>query len=128
MLAHSMSLHQLIFAFGKQRMMAEESFVTADQRYPVGTLILHAIRGPGVVREIDYTDTRNRPFIVAYDNGEVHHYTAESAMKLTVTQPVKPARKDSMYNPKSFLDTAAMARRRKLPEILGRQRTAVRGR
>ena len=67
MLAHSMSLHQLVFEFGRQRMMAEEAFVTADRRYHRGTRVVHPLRGPGYVSQIDYTDSRNRPFVVDYD-------------------------------------------------------------
>jgi hypothetical protein len=130
MLAHSMSLHQLVFEFGRQRMMAEESFVTADRRYHRGTRVVHPLRGPGYVSQIDYTDSRNRPFVVDYDNGECHHYTAESVMKLAVQKdaPVPDAeggrRKSALAH-----DAAAAqrrARRSALPEIRGPKERGVR--
>jgi hypothetical protein len=43
---------------------------------------MHPDRGHGLVIKIEANDARNKPFIVQYDNGEIHHYSIESVNKL----------------------------------------------
>ncbi len=41
--------------------------------------IVHPLRGGGRVLKIDLDDPRDRPIHMAFDTGEVHHYSLASA-------------------------------------------------
>ena len=47
-----------------------------------GTKVRHATRGPGEVIALDWNEKRGKPVFVQFENGEVHHYSMESAAKL----------------------------------------------
>ena len=49
---------------------------------PEGTRVSHPTRGLGVLGRIDPNQSRSKHYIVEYDNGEVHRYSAESIKKL----------------------------------------------
>ncbi len=48
----------------------------------VGARVKHRKRGRGCVSRIDLRDARGKPFMVTFDNGQVHHYNAESMKKM----------------------------------------------
>ena len=48
----------------------------------LGTRVHHWHRGLGTVVEIMPDDPRNKPFMVQFDNGEIHMYSKESKAKL----------------------------------------------
>jgi hypothetical protein len=50
-----------------------------------GTHVTHPQRGRGVIRRIDASDARGKPYIVEYSDGARHHYSiAEASSKLRV--------------------------------------------
>ena len=49
---------------------------------PEGTRVSHPTRGLGVLGRIDANQSRSKHYIVEYDDGEVHRYSAESIKKL----------------------------------------------
>ena len=53
----------------------------------VGEAVLHAHRGKGKVIGVDNNDERGKPYIVSFENGEVHHYSQASALKLQKLAP-----------------------------------------
>ena len=48
----------------------------------LGDRLVHPVWGPGAVAAISVDDERGKPFKVQFDSGEVHHYSAHSALKL----------------------------------------------
>lgn len=53
----------------------------------VGEAVLHAHRGKGKVIGVDNNDERGKPYIISFENGEVHHYSQASALKLQKLAP-----------------------------------------
>ena len=81
---------------GKTLTLMEILSADSTLKLDVGSLVIHSVRGPGTVKAIDESDMRGKPVVVAYDNGEVHHYSLSSAAKLRVTSsdvllPIKRA-------------------------------------
>jgi hypothetical protein len=65
-----------------------------ELRLVKGTRVIHPTRGSGVIATLDYDDSRHKPFVVQYDNGEIHHYSVASATKLTrVDESDEPVRR-----------------------------------
>ena len=57
--------------------------------HKVDSQVVHPIRGRGRVVKVDLNDPRGRPIHVRFDDGEVHHYTVESAAaKLDLLHPL----------------------------------------
>jgi hypothetical protein len=56
----------------------------ADSCLVKGTKVMHATRGAGEVMALDWNDKRGKPVLAQFENGEVHHYSMESAAKLEV--------------------------------------------
>jgi hypothetical protein len=61
--------------------------IKAKALMQAGQLVMHPTRGKGTVTEIDWNDPRQKPYVVSFDNGEVHHYSAASVMKLKKIDP-----------------------------------------
>ena len=51
------------------------------ESFCIGTRVEHPTRGSGLIEEVSIND-RGKPYKVKFDNGEVHYYSHESAMKL----------------------------------------------
>ena len=49
-----------------------------------GRKVMHSIRGLGEVVALDWTEKRGKPIFARFDNGEEHHYSLESALKLKI--------------------------------------------
>jgi hypothetical protein len=49
--------------------------------WAVGSRVVHAVRGAGRVLKVDFEDPQDHPVHVLFDDGEVHHYSLESAAK-----------------------------------------------
>jgi len=59
--------------------------------WAIGTRVVHPLRGGGRVLKIDLDDPRDRPIHVAFDSGEVHHYSlASAAAKLEQVEHNRP--------------------------------------
>ena len=56
-----------------------------DLRLVEGAKVRHATHGLGEVVALHWTDKRGNPVYVRFENGDVHHFWLESAMKLQVT-------------------------------------------
>ena len=64
---------------------------TAAARLPVGQRVSHPQRGKGQIVAINREDCRGKPFIVTFHAGDTHHYSIESAAKLSrLAEPAKP--------------------------------------
>ena len=72
----------------------------------------HPQRGSGCVSRIDLRDARGKPFMVTFDNGQVHHYNAESMKKMV---------KDGEVPRKALADTH---RRTRLQAMMTMQQSA----
>ena len=46
-----------------------------------GSRVQHPSRGPGFVVSVDFDDERCKPYAIAFENGEMHSYSRESAVK-----------------------------------------------
>jgi hypothetical protein len=49
-----------------------------------GMRILHPFRGLGYIVDIKQHDARNKPYVIEFDGGETHSYSADSAAKLRI--------------------------------------------
>ena len=76
-----------IFQSTKQNAKLKAENLKAKVLMPEGQVVLHPTRGQGRVTKIDWNDPRQKPYIVSFDNGEVHHYSASSALKLKKVEP-----------------------------------------
>jgi hypothetical protein len=52
--------------------------------FPVGSVVEHPRRGAGIIKPIELENEQGKPIAVEYANGEVHHYSISSALKLHV--------------------------------------------
>ena len=69
-----------------------------------GTKVRHATRGPGEVVALDWNEKRGKPVFVQFENGEVHHYSMESAAKLEIASGTmtKSGANDGISGPMSL--------------------------
>lgn len=56
----------------------------ASSLLDVGMRVMHEQRGSGKCIEINLAEPRGKPYYIEFDNGEVHHYSQDSVMKLRV--------------------------------------------
>jgi hypothetical protein len=79
--------HYTVESAAAKLTQVEQSSPTAN--LVVFTQVVHPIRGRGRVFKVDSKDPRGRPIHVRFDDGEVHHYTVESAAaKLDLLHPL----------------------------------------
>ena len=81
---------------------ADVSSVAVQELPQVGVRVEHPQRGLGTVVEMLVDDSRKKPCKVAFDNGEVHQYSKESAAKLRcladeAAAPKSPASKMRIF-------------------------------
>ena len=57
-----------------------------------GAKVRHPVHGDGVVREILPHDKRNKPYKIAFSNGETHNYSMQSAAKIVSCKQLKEER------------------------------------
>ncbi len=49
---------------------------------PRGARLIHEKRGKGSLMDVNFEDYRDKPYIVTFDTGDTHHYTADSLCKM----------------------------------------------
>ena len=63
-----------------ERNRAQSRHDIEEVGFHVGAVVLHDERGRGVVKDVNWGDKRGKPIYVHFDNGEVHHYSLDSAL------------------------------------------------
>jgi len=68
-----------------------------------GAKVRHSTHGEGMIVTVDEFDTRGKPVMVRFDNGEEHHYSMASAAKLEILtrSSMDPSRPKTPKTPKS---------------------------
>ena len=74
--------HGEVRRYGLQSLL-KLTYLEAESALRIGMAVTHPTRGVGFVEQIDWQSPRGKPFIIHYENGEIHHYGLESVSKLT---------------------------------------------
>ena len=60
----------------KNTRLQQTASALIKRMFTVGSRIVHPLRGPGVVVEVDSDDPRGRPYRIKFDNGQFHQYSS----------------------------------------------------